>query len=210
MKPEAIAENFLASILAATLIALVAYLFSRVRNFFLERQLRNAIDPNGVGVEFNLSPLVAKFNIQIHNYANAAIRVRTVVLVCDKFHVELTPSQTLFQTPLSNEAVRPKFPRKFLPRDILAPDNNPHAVLLPAKTMSFWSVDTQQVSSREWIVEKVFMVFEYATIFGNVAMVRIEAKGSAFDLIKKNFESLARAAYRKEPLDDSHSFANKA
>lgn len=200
MKCDAIAENFLASIFAAAVIALMAFLFSWLRNFFLERQLQNLINTNGVGIEFSLSPLVAKFNLQIHNYADAAIRVRTVVLVCKEFFVELSPTHNILQTPLSNEVVRPVFSRKLMPKDILSPDNNPHAVLLPAKTMSFWTADTPKVSDREWIVESVFMVCEYATIFGHVAMVRIEIKGAAFDLIKKEFESLACAAFRREPL----------
>jgi hypothetical protein len=197
-----ISENFIASVLAAAAIALIVFVVSAVRNFLLERAVRGAITSNGVGMEFSLKPLVAKFSIQIHNYANASIRVRAVVLICDKFHVELTPSRDVRQTPLTNEITRKKFPRTHFSPNVLALDENPHAVLLPSKTMSFWHVDTQTVSSREWVVEKVYVVFEYATMFGNVAMVRMSPEDSAFNLIKRSFESLARSAYRKQPMPE--------
>ncbi|MFI5446856.1 hypothetical protein [Polaromonas sp. UC242_47] len=202
MSVNNISENFIASILAAAVIALIVFMVSAVRNFLLERAVKGAITSDGVGMEFSLDPLVAEFSVQIHNYANASIRVRAIVLICDKFHVELTPSRDVRQTPLTNEITRKKFPRTHFSHNVLALDENPHAVLLPSKTMSFWRVGTQTISSREWIVEKVYVVFEYATMFGNVAMVRMSPKDSAFKLIKKNFESLARSSYRKQPMPE--------
>ena len=209
MKLENILENFLANIFAAVFVAIVVFFVSCIRNFFLERKLKEAISSNGVGIKYGLNPLVAEFSLQIHNYANAGVRVRGVVLICDKFSVELSPGQTLYQTPLSNEITRERFVRTYLSKDALTLDNNPHAILLPAKTMAIWYAKTDQISTREWLVKKVYVVFEYSTIFGNIAMVRVEAQESAFKLIKENFENLARAAYRKEPMGGVEMLQNK-
>ena len=185
-----ITENTLANIFAAILIALFVYFASTVRNWLLERDLRNAIDPNGIGIEFNKNPLSAKFSIQIHNYANATIRVRSVVLICDKFHIELLPTKQLHQTPLINEVVRPSFDRKSLSKEFITQDTNPDAVVLPPKTMSFWFVGTDMIASRDWVAKKMYVVFEYSTIFGNVAMIRVEVTGQSLNAIKEQFDSL--------------------
>jgi hypothetical protein len=199
IKFESVAENFLATILAASVISIIAVAYSKTRNFFFERSLKNAISSNGVGVHFNPEQSIADFSVQIHNYAKATIRARALVLVLNKFHVELKPNMMLYQTPLSNEVVRKKFPRQYLSRDILFSDNNPNSILLPPKTMCIWHVDLNELSIKEFTVQKVYVVFEYPTIFGNAAMVRVEAKEPEFKLIKKNFEELAKL------FTDSHS-----
>ena len=58
--------------------------------------------------------------------------------------------------------------------------------------MCIWRVDLNQLSMQEYIVEKMYVIFEYPTVFGNTAMVRIEAKEYDFRLIKENFENLAK------------------
>jgi hypothetical protein len=211
MQPSAIFESLIASLAAASVIAAIAWLYSWCRNMFLERALKDSINPNGVGVGFRLHPLLAEFTLQIHNYANAAIRVRAVIFVADKFHIELEPEpkRLIFQTPLSNEAIRPKFKRKSLSRAVLQPDNNPHSILLPSKTMSVWRVRPQTIEQHEWIIKRVFVVFEYATIFGNAAMIRVEAKESSFKLIKSEFERLSNAAYHKVPIGDPRGSASE-
>lgn len=188
------------------IIAGGAWLFSWIRNLRLERQLKDAINPNGVGIGFDPFTYKGSFSLQIHNYANATIRVRAVVLITDKFHVELHPAKDkpIYQTPLSNEVVRPKFKRKHLSKGSLEPDNNANAMLLPPKTMGVWEAESETIGSREWIVNEVFMAFEYATIFGNSALVRMKATETTLKLIKENFERLSVAAHRKEPFDMFH------
>ena len=44
------------------------------------------------------------------------------------------------------------------------------------------------------------MVFEYATLFGNSALVRMRVSDPTLRLIKENFESLSRALHNKQPL----------
>lgn len=198
-----IAENLIAGITAAIVIAVGAWIVSWIRNVLLERQLKEAINPNGVGTGFDPLTFKGSFSLQIHNYANATIRVRSVVLITDKFHVELHPAKDkpIYQTPLTNEVVRPKFKRKHLSKGSLEPDNNSNSMLLPPKTMGVWQVDSETIGSREWIVNDIFMAFEYATIFGNSALVRMKATETTLRLVKDNFERLSQASHRKQPFD---------
>ena len=206
MKYLSIVENILAALISALAIAFIVWIYSWVRNILLESKLKDSINPNGVGIEYDQGNNRGTFNIQIHNYSNATIRVRAIVLMADKFHVELKPSdKPIHQTPLSNEIVRPKFKRRHLSKETLGPDNNPNSMLLPPKTMGIWEIKSETISSREWIVENVFMVFEYATIFGNSALVRIEVPEPTLRLVKENFEPLFRAIHRQEPFDILHN-----
>jgi len=211
MQLSAIFEGLISTLAAAGVVAASAWLYSWCRNMLLERALKDSIKPYGVGVGFRLHPLLTEFTLQIHNYANAAVRVRAVIFVSEIFHIELEPEpkRLLFQTPLSNEATRPKFKRKNLSRVVLQPDNNPHSILLPSKTMSIWRVQPQTIGQHEWIIKRVYVVFEYATIFGNAAMIRVEANEASFKLIKREFERLARAAYHKIPIDDPTGIKNE-
>jgi hypothetical protein len=206
MNTYSIAENFIATILSAALIGVVAWVYSLLRNLRFERQLTEAISPNGVGVGFDPSTYRGSFNLQIHNYANATIRVRSIVFIADTFHVELRPAEgkPIYQTPLSNEIVRPKFKRQHLSKGSLEPDNNPHSMLLPPKTMGIWEVPPGDIGTREWVVKDIFMVFEYATVFGNSALVRIKASESTLRLVKENFERLSKAVHHKQPFDIYH------
>lgn len=198
-----IGESFVSTVLSAAFIAAAAWVYSWVRNLRLEAQLSDAINPNGVGVSFDPSTYQATFTLQIHNYANATIRVRSIVFIAEKFHVELQPAKNkaLYQTPLSNEIVRPQFKRKHLSKGSLEPDNNPHSMLLSPKTMGIWEVAPDTIGAHEWVIRDIFIVFEYATLFGNSALVRIKAKEPTLQLVKNNFEPLARAVHNKQPFD---------
>lgn len=195
-------EGFMYTVLSAGFVALVAWLYSWIRNCRLETSLSKAVSSNGVGVGFDPSTCEGSFNIQIHNYSTSTIRVRSLVMVADKFHIELQPSleRTIYQTPLSNEIVRPKFARQYLSMGSLAPDNNPHAMLLPPKTMGVWEALPQVIGTREWVIEKIYMVVEYATVFGNSALVRIQLDGATLQAVKESFEPLAKAVHNKQPL----------
>jgi len=196
-----IAENVLAAIIAAALLTLVLRLYSWLRNLRLEAQLKEAIDPNGVGVGFDPTTLKPSFTLQIHNYANATVRVRGIVFIADKFRIELKPAepQRLFQTPLSNEIARPTFKRTHFTKGSLEPDNNPLSMLLPPKTMGIWEVEPDVIGKFEWIINKIYIVFEYATVFGNSALVRMEAREGILKLVKDNFEYLAKAVHTGQP-----------
>lgn len=124
----------------------------------------------------------------------------------DMFHVELQPAhdKSTFQTPLTNEIIQSKFKRKHLSKGTLEPDDNPHAMLLPPKTGGWWNVAPDTIGSREWVVEEIYMVFEYATVFGDSALVRIKAPESTLKMVKNNFERLSISAHRKIPYDFSH------
>lgn len=206
MNYQNICENVIAAILSAILLAGIAWLWSWVRNLRLESKLKEAINPNGVGIGFDQNTHQGTFSLQIHNYANASIRVRAVVFMADKFHVELRPAKDkpIYQTPLSNEVVRPKFKRMHLSKGSIEPDDNPNAMLLPPKTMGVWEVPSDVIGTREWKVTNIYMAFEYATIFGNSALVRMEATKSTLELVKENFERLAIAAHNKQPYDFFH------
>lgn len=206
MNFQSVCENVVAAVLSAILLASIAWLLSWVRNLLLERKLKDAIAPNGVGIGFDQNAHKGSFSLQIHNYANATIRVRAIVFMADKFHVELRPSQDkpIYQTPLSNEIVRPKFKRTHLSKGSIEPDNNLNAMLLPPKTMGFWEVPSDVIGTREWKVADIYMVFEYATIFGNSALVRMKATNSTLQLVKENFERLSIAAHNKQPFDFFH------
>ena len=71
-----VSESALANILAAALIAVSAWLVSRIRNQLLEKRLALSLNPNCVGIEFNSLTKTAKFTLQVHNYADATVRVR--------------------------------------------------------------------------------------------------------------------------------------
>lgn len=197
-----VAESVSAAVLSAVLLGTMAWLLSWVRNDRLERKLKEAISPNGIGIDFDESAYRGTFTLQIHNYATATIRVRAIVLMADKFHVELRPSpdKPIYQTPLSNEIVRPTFKRRHLSRSTIEPDNNLNAMLLPPKTMGIWEVPWDVVASREWKVHDVYMVFEYPTLFGNTALVRMRAADSILKMVKENFELLSSAAHNRRPL----------
>ncbi|HNP97209.1 MAG TPA: hypothetical protein PKJ63_16325 [Cyclobacteriaceae bacterium] len=197
MNYQGIAENIIAAFLSAGLIAGIVWVFSWVRNLLLERKLKDAINPNGVTVGFDQRTNQGSFTLQIHNYANATIRVRAIVFIADKFYVELRPAQDkpIYQTPLSNEIVRSTFKRQHLSKGSIEPDNNPNSMLLPPKTMGMWEVPSDTICAREWIVKDIFMVFEYATIFGNSALVRMKATDSTLQLVKENFEPLSKAVH---------------
>lgn len=202
MNNQSIVENVLAALISAGILWAVALIWLWIRNLRLEAKLADAIDPNGVGIGFDPRTFQGSFNLQIHNYANAAIRVRGIVFIADKAHVELRPAvgKGLYQTPLTNEIVRPCFKRAHLSGS-LEPDNNPHAMLLPSKTMGIWEVAPETIGSREWIVNEIYLVFEYATVFGNTALVRIKAKERTVRLVKESFEDLAKAVHNKRPFD---------
>ena len=203
MNYQNVCENIVATILSAITIAIGAWLISWIRNLLLEKKLKDAINPNGVGIGFDPTTYQWSFSLQIHNYSNATIRVRAIVFIADKFHVELQPAKDkpIYQTPLSNEIVQPKFKRKHLSKGSLEPDNNPNSMLLPPKTMGVWEVSPETIGSREWILKDIFMVFEYATIFGNSALVRMSANEVTLNLVKDNFERLSKASHRKEAFD---------
>lgn len=192
-----VSESTLANIFAAVAIAVSAWLASRIRNQILEKRLAQSLSPNGIGMEFNSLTKTAKFTLQVHNYADATIRVRSIVLIADKFHIELRRStkHLLNQTPLTNEIVAPNFPRKIFSKGLLEEDENPHAMLLPPKTMGVWEVDPQTIGSREWKIAKVYLAFEYTTLFGNVALVRIEPNKQTLTSIRESFEPLSRALH---------------
>ena len=197
VKFSAIAESTFANMLAAIAIAAAAWCVSRVRNFWLEKRLARAISPNGIGVKFDQANGVATFTLQVHNYANATILVRTVVFVADKFHIELRPSMDrgIHQTPLLNEILSSSFSRKIISVGRFDADSNPYAMVLPPKTMGFWEVDSSVIDEREWKIRKVYVVFEYATLFGSLALVRIELEDKFVEAIKKTFEPLSKAAH---------------
>jgi len=192
----------LAALTAAGVIALSAWLYSWLRNLNLEKGLKRAISPNGVGVNYSLEPLEAEFTIQIHNYTNAYIRVRSVLLVAEKWSIELSPSKKheIFQTPLSNEVMRPKFRRTFLYAGAIDEDNNPHSRILPPKTMSIWEVWPDAIGQHDWNLRHGYIVFEYPTLFGNTAMVRMEIPEVHFKLIKESFEELNTCFRERRPL----------
>lgn len=202
MKLTNILENVVATVLSAAAIAFGIWVFSWIRNIILERQLKNAIDPNGVGIEFDPAANIIRFSLQVHNYANAAIRVRSIVFIDDQFHVELRPAReaTIHQTPLTNEIIHPTFRRRFLSKVLLEADSNPNAMLLPSKTMGIWEVPSETIGIREWIVNDVYMAFEYATMFGNSALVRMRAPKHSLDLIKSEFEELSKTAFHYQKL----------
>lgn len=203
MSVSDITQDVVATVVSAIVLGALAWALSWFRNLRLEQQLGNALDPNGVGVSFDPRTRKAGFTLQIHNYANATIRVRAIVFIAERFHIELRPAQDklLYQTPLSNEITRPKFERKHLSRGSLEPDNNPHSMLLPPKTMGIWEVPGDSIGTFAWVIKDIFIVFEYATLFGNSALVRIKLKESALQLVKENFEPLAKAIHNNEPYD---------
>jgi hypothetical protein len=197
-------SDVLSALTAAALVAVAAWAYSWGRNLKLERSLKDAISPNGVGVGYSPAPLSAEFTIQIHNYTSAYIRVRSVVLVAEKWHMELSPSKKheLFQTPLSNEVVRPKFQRTFISKGALEEDNNPDSRVLPPKTMGIWEVWPGAIGQHDWKLVRGFVVFEYPTLFGNTAMVRMEIPEVSFKLIKENFEELNTCYRERCPLPE--------
>lgn len=201
-----IAENVTAAVFSAVLVAASVWMYSWLRNLILERQLVDAINPGGVGVGFDQKTHKGSFTLQVQNCSNATIRVREIVLMADMFYVSLRPSRDkpLNQTPLTNELVRPIFKRKHLSQGSLEPDNNPDAMLLPPKTSGWWDAWPEDIGAREWIVKDIFMVFEYATIFGNSALVRIRAPASTLSLVKTNFEPLSKAVHNRQSFDFFH------
>jgi hypothetical protein len=204
-------EDFITAIITAAFIAATAWVYSWVRNLFLEKSLKGAINQGGVGIGFDHQTNKCSFTLQIQNNSNATIRVRAIIFMADKFHVELHPShdKPLFQTPLTNEVVQSVFKRKHLLKGSLEPDDNPHAMLLPPKTGGWWDVAPDTIGSREWIIEEIYMVFEYATVFGNSALVRIKAPESTLKMVKENFERLSVSAHRKMPFDFFHGMRPK-
>lgn len=197
-------SDVLSALSAAAAIALVAWAYSWGRNLKLERSLKDAISPNGVGVGYSLAPLSAEFTLQIYNYTSAYIRVWSVVLVAEKWHMELSPSKKhkLFQTPLSNEVIRPEFKRTFISKGALEEDNNPHSKVLPPKTMGIWEVWPGSIGQHDWKLVRGFVVFEYPTLFGNTAMVRMEIPESSFKLIRETFEELNTCYRERRPLPE--------
>ena len=197
-------SDVLSALSVAAVITLVAWGYSWGRNLKLERSLKDAISPNGVGVSYSLLPLSAEFTVQIHNYTGAYIRVRSVVLMAEQWHIELIPSKKhdIFQTPLSNEVARPKFGRTFISKGTLEEDNNPHSKVLPPKTMGMWEVQPGSIGQHDWKLVRGFVVFEYPTIFGNAAMVRMEIPESSFKLIRETFEELNTCFRERRPLPD--------
>ena len=119
------------------------------------------------------------------------------MFIADKFHIELRRStmHSLNQTPLTNQIVAPNFPRKIFTKGLLEEDGNPHVMLLPPKTMGVWEVDPKTIGSREWKIAKVYLAFEYTTLFGNVALVRIEPNNQTLISIRQSFEPLSRALH---------------
>ena len=194
--------DILAALTAGAVIAFCAWIYSWLRNLNLERGLKRALSPNGVGVGYSLEPLAAAFTIQIHNYTNAYIRVRSVLLVAEKWSMELIPSKKreIFQTPLSNEIMRPRFRRTFLYAGGIEEDNNPHSRILPPKTMAIWEVWPSAIGQHDWKLKCGYIVFEYPTLFGNTAMVRMEMPEVAFKLIKESFEELNTCFRERRPL----------
>jgi hypothetical protein len=199
----AIVEGFISTILSAAFIAAIVWIYSWIRNLRLEAKLTDAISPNGIGIDYDPRTHQGSFTLQIHNYANATIRIRSVVFIADMFHIELRPAEnkTIYQTPLSNEVVRPKFKRTHITKGALEQDGNPNSMLLPPKTMGIWEVHMKTIEKREWVIKDIFVVFEYATVFGNSALVRMKAKEPILKLVKENFEPLAKDIYNKRQFN---------
>lgn len=196
-------ESFVSNLMAAAAIAGTAWAASWVRNHRLEQRLADSIAPNGIGMGFDPVTLAAEFTLQIHNYADATVRVRSIVFVAERFHLELRPrrDRSIYQTPLTNEVLQTKFKRKFLSKGALEEDGNTHAMLLPAKTMGVWEVDPNTLAQHKWKIVKVYMAFEYATLFGNLALIRVEPKPELVQAIRNSLEPLSSALHEKRYAD---------
>ena len=74
-------------------------------------------------------------------------------------------------------------------------------MLLPPKTMGTWEADTKLLAQRPRKVVKVFLVFEYATLFGNVALVRIEPNSTFTKSIQAILEPFSSALHGGNPKE---------
>ena len=79
-------------------------------------------------------------------------------------------------------------------------DNNPHSKILPPKTMAIWEVVPDAIGQHDWKLKHGYIVFEYPTLFGNTAMVRLEIPEVHFKLIKESFEELNTCFRERRPL----------
>lgn len=197
MDTSSLSTGVLENLTAAAILAAAAWLYSWLRNERLEKQLSQLINANGVGVVYSQDHMQCKFSVQINNYSNATIRVRSVLLVGETGQISLELNRDadhpINQTPLSNEIRNNKISRHSLFKNTLEEDSNPHSVILPPKTMTTFSSSVYSYVKLPLSVKDVWVVYEYSTIFGNVELVKQSASESTRKLITDCFNQLLSA-----------------
>lgn len=210
MNLVSIAESLTASLLAAVAIAMAAWSLSWLRNWRLEGRLTNALTADGVGISYDRKSRRGSLFLQVRNEADAIIRVRSIVLIMDKFFLELHPrnNQQFSQDPLLNAMMSPTFRRRWLSKEALLEDGNAHAQLLPPLTTATWELEHASLAQRAWKLQRVHMAIEYTTLFGNVALIRVQPKAQLVAAVKKALEPLSSALHERR-YDDVETMLNR-
>ncbi|WP_143704008.1 MULTISPECIES: hypothetical protein [Luteimonas] len=185
------------SLVAAAVLGAIAWIYSWLRNKRLERQLAQLINANGVGVTYSQDQMQCNFSVQIDNYSNATIRVRSVLLVGEPGQISLElyrdTTTPINQTPLSNEIRNRNVSRQSLFKNTLEEDSNPNSVLLPPKTTTTFGSPVYSYVNLPLNIKDVWVVYEYSTIFGSVELVTQVATDSTRKLISDCFTDLLSA-----------------
>jgi hypothetical protein len=189
--------GILQGLFVAAILAGVAWIYSWLRNGRLETQLKELISANGVGMKYSQDHMLCIFSVQVHNYSNATIRVRSVLLVGKpgqiSLELNLDRDHPINQVPLSNEIRSGKVSRQSLFKNTLEEDQNPNAVLLPPKTMVSFSSQVYSYVNLPLEIQDVWVVYEYSSIFGGVELVKQSVDKRTRELAAKCFADLLGA-----------------
>lgn len=199
-----VAEGALANLIAASILALVAWFFSLLRNSRLERKLEEGISPNGIGTGYDPISREGSFSLQIHNYSHVSVRVHQVILLAAEgqahIQMEYDRERGVYQTPLLNEVLQPDFSKKHLAKGFSDNEYDGIYINMPPKTMGIWHVNPKRLGERKWFIREVFFVIEYPTIFGNSALVKLQANEDTLKSIRENFSRVCKCVRENIPL----------
>lgn len=194
---QEIGVNAAGSLVAASLIALMAFAFNCWRNYKLETLLKVGISEHGMGYNQD------DFHVIFENKTAVSIRVRAILLV-DK-HVgflELKFRRPVSQASLLNVLAQRTGPEKISIRAHF-PFSSEHsdAHLLLPYTGGVWGALKTEIHSRKWDIEKCWVIVEYPTLFGGSALLKVDFSDAATNLVRKVLSEITKTIPLSEPTD---------
>ena len=193
--------NVCVAVLAAGIVWSVALLYRRWANHQLEKTLQDAVDPAATGIQLDLHPKKALFELNVRNRTNAHIRIRSIVFFSKPHPIALRPEEKrrLFSDVLE-DVLNQRFDRLDLHGPQLEEDGVPASQVLPPKTTAFWVVDDFDYGRHDWKLTHGVIVFEYGTLFGGRRLVQLRIPDKKFELIKSSFERLNTCFINNRPI----------
>lgn len=189
---------------AAIIFTGLAWGLSFFRNRILENKLSASVSPSGIGMGFSPEhlkdgqkiPATGSFNISIKNLTNVQVRVRKVILnrLGESGRYELTFDHRLGvkQGPLSERLMKDGDFETHYYKGFS--DSSPDDfIVLPPLTVGTWEIKDFNISDKRKFFDRLFIVLEYPTLFGNNALVTLKADDKFVERAQESLIEVMRA-----------------